>query len=42
MIKIFDKQEDIYNPKQPKDNNNDNQKIVKDYSAIRKLVLGEK
>lgn len=41
MIKIFNKQEEIYNPKQPQENKNDNQKIEKDYNAIRKLVLGE-
>ena len=30
--KIFKKQEEIFIPKQPKENNNDNQKIEKDYN----------
>ncbi len=41
MIKIFNKQSEIYNPKQPKENNSENQKIEKDYNAIRQLVLVE-
>ena len=30
--KIFKKQEEIFIPTQPKENNNDNQKIEKDYN----------
>ena len=37
MIKIFNKQEEIYIPKQPKENN-DNQKIKKGYNSIRRLI----
>ena len=41
MNKIFKKQDEIYIPIQPKENNiNDNQKIEKDYNSIRKLILG--
>ena len=40
MNKIFKKQDEIYIPIQPKENNiNDNQKIEKDYNSIRRLVL---
>ena len=41
MNKIFKKQDEIYIPIQPKENNiNDNQTIEKDYNSIRRLVLG--
>ena len=41
MNNIFKKQDEIYIPIQPKENNiNDNHKTEKDYKSIRKLVLG--
>ena len=41
MNKIFKTQEEIYIPRQPKENHmNDNQRIEKDYNSIRKLVIG--
>ena len=40
MIKISNKQEEIYIPKKPNENIN-NQKIEQDYNSIRRLIKGE-